>query len=275
MNLFKISPRIFLTMPMIILFVFLFVIPLSKLFWISLNENYSFSAYSYIFSQKVFGKVFLNTIIISIEASLITVVVCIPVSYFLIQISRKKAALFIGFLTLPFWMSVLVRSFSWIVLLQHEGVVIKLLNLTGFSSASLLYTRGSVLAGMVYIFVPYVILILYTSFNKVDKNLWFTGFSLGANKTEVFLKVFLPQVVSSIFLSAIYVFIISLGYFITPALLGGAKETTISMLIDIDMNQTLNWAQGAAISFLILGLILPIVFIGAILFNRKRFISHD
>lgn len=127
-----------------------------------------------------------------------------------------------------------------------------------------MYTRTSVILGMVYIFAPYAILILFNRFSKINQNIPITGHSLGASRFETFYLLIMPISINALFFCFLYVFILSMGYFITPALLGGGGELTISMMIDLDMNQTLNWQRGAAASFLLLFTLLPLI----ILFYR-------
>lgn len=258
-----------LVIPLILFFIFLFILPLIKLFWISLNQNGSIGAYQYVLSERVFRSVFLNTLILSIESSFIALVICFPIAYMLVNYSKRKSVGIIGFIMLPFWMSILIRSFAWTVILQKEGIVNQFLALVRISKLSLLYNRFSVLVGIIYVFIPYVVLILYNSFKKIDPLLINTGHSLGANKFENFYKIFLPQALNGIIFSILYVFIVSFGYFITPSLLGGAKDTTISMLVDMDMNQTMNWSQGAALSFLILLTILSILLLGVAFLKKE------
>jgi ABC-type spermidine/putrescine transport system permease subunit I len=266
----KSSTKAILILPLLSLFLILFVFPLGKLFWISLNNKGSFDAYRYILSEGFFRKIFLNTVSLSFETAAVSLIICLPLAYILVTARARLASLVLSLVMLPFWMSILVRSFAWTVLLQQHGVINDFLVKIGLARQDLLYNRFSVLIGMIYIFTPYVVLILYNSFRKVDQFLINTGFCLGANKFENLYKVFLPQVKSGIILAFLYVFIISFGYFITPALLGGAKETTISMFIDTDMNQTLNWTQGAALSFLIIAVIFPILAFGAIVMYKRN-----
>lgn len=257
-----------LIVPAIGAFFFLFVLPLSKLFWISLNKNGSLSRYSEILSKRVFIDVFVNTVNIAFVVALVTIVVCFPVAYSMRNYKGRKALLLLGLVMLPFWMSILVRSFAWVVVLQKEGILNRCMAFIGVGTQDLLYNRFSVVVGMVYVFIPYVILILYSSFKRVNVWILNTGRTLGTNSFENFYLLFLPQIKNALLFAFIYVFVISLGYFITPALLGGAKETTISMLIDTEMNQTLNWSRGAALSFLVLFVIIPLLAVAVIFFKK-------
>lgn len=260
-----------LSLPLIVFFVIFFIIPLLKLFLLSTGDNGGLDIYKGIFAKGVFTPVFLNTAEISFGVSLFALLISFPIAYIIFKRNDRYSFFMLGLIMVPFWMSILVRSFAWIVVLQKQGLINEVLRFFGTSPHSLLYNRFSVLVGMTYVFIPYVVLILYRNFHQTNKFLNNVALSLGANKFESFLRVFLPQTYSAIFFSFLYVFIVSFGYFVTPSLLGGAKETTISMLIDIDMNQTLNWPEGAALSFLILFAIFPIILFALTVTNKNKY----
>jgi putative spermidine/putrescine transport system permease protein len=155
---------------------------------------------------------------------------------------------------LPVWTSVLVRAYAWMVLLGRNGVANQLLLSTGLISdpIQLLYNRFSVYVGMVHYMLPYMILPLYTAMKRVDTRLVDAARSAGASRFNAFVLVFIPLTVSGIAAGSLLVFILSLGFYVTPALLGGPADVTFVMLIDRQVNESLNWELAAAMAIVLL-----------------------
>lgn len=263
--------RQLLALPFVGFFFIFFVIPIAELFWISLGEAFCLSAYREILSTPVFPTVLWNSFEISLQVAVLAVVLSIPIAQYMTKVGRKVLVLVFLSMVLPMWMSILVRSFSLIVLFQSDGIlnqVLSHLNLLG-GKMELLYNRSGVLIGMTYIFIPYATLMLYSGFRKVEQQREKIAATLGASRWEQIIYILVPQVKSVVLITFFYVLTVSLGYFITPALLGGAKETMVAMLIDIDINQTFNWQRGAAMSFMVLAIVMIIVICGYFVFNRE------
>lgn len=251
-------------LPVIFVLVF-FYYPLFGLLIESLktNNGIGLSNYYKLFQSDLYINVFFISLKISFTVSLIVLLLSYPVAYFLLSINKKIYEILIYIIILPFWTSILVRSFAWQIMLQKNGIINSFLLHLGLVNKplALSYSFFSVITGMVYIFIPYMVLILLNSFKNIDINLLQVGQTLGANRTASFLKIFLPLSKKGVAMGFTFVFLLSLGYFITPALLGGAKETMIAMIIDIQMNKLLDWGLGAAISFSLTFIIITIIII--------------
>jgi spermidine/putrescine transport system permease protein len=215
-------------------------------------------------------KVVLRSTFFAIETTVVCLLLGFPVAYWIAQMTPAKwrNLLLLGFI-LPLWTSSLLRTYAWMAILRPSGVlnsIIGLISLPSFSfennhltfawvqpSLNLLYTPWAVLIGMAYGYLPYMVLILYASIEKLDQRLLEASADLGAKPQETFWKVTIPQTLPGIAAGSILVFITSLGDFVDPELLGGASSMTISRLI---YNQFLgysrNWGFGSAVSMVLI-----------------------
>ena len=247
--------------------------PLATIFIKSIY-NGSFTAENYIrfFSESLYSKVLFSTL----KTGFIVVVVCLllgyPVAYTMTFVSARKRAFIMIAVLLPFWTSLLVRTYAWMILLQTKGVINKLLISLGIidEPLKLMYNSIGVVIGMSQVLLPYMILSMYSVMDSIDKNLIFASRSLGANSITTFVRVFLPLSLPGVASGTILVFIMAIGYFITPSLLGGQKDTMISQLIQTQISQMLNWGFGSAIAFTLLAVTLILLLISKTMFNTEK-----
>ncbi len=218
--------------------------------------------YLRVLQEPVYLEVMYRTAKMSLAVTIVCLALGYPFAYFLTTASQRVVNLAIGVVMMPFWTSILVRSYAWLVLLQREGIINKaLLELRLIARPlKLVYNLNGVICGISYIMLPYMILVLYASMRNVDLQLLVVARSLGATRLRAFYKIFVPLTAKGIMEGCSLVFILSFGYFITPALLGGREQTTFSMLIDIQMNQLLDWRFGATLSAVLLLVIMLLVF---------------
>lgn len=177
-----------------------------------------------------------------------------PVAYWIAQMSAKRwqNLLLLGFI-LPLWTSSLLRSYAWISILRPTGVLNSLLTSLGLPALDLLNRSGAVLIGMAYSFLPYMVLILYASLEKLDRKLLEAAADLGANPWQTFSRVTIPQTRAGIAAACLLVFISGLGDFIDPELLGGASSMTVARLIyNQFLGSTQNWGFGSALSMVLI-----------------------
>jgi ABC-type spermidine/putrescine transport system permease subunit I len=178
-----------------------------------------------------------------------------PVAYFLAEVrSQKICNLLMICVLLPFFTSILVRSYAWIVLLQSKGIINRFLLRIGLieKPLDLLYTEFSVLIGMVHILLPFMILPIYSVLKNIDRSLIRAARNLGATAIKGFAKVTFPLSLPGVGAGVMFVFILSLGFFITPALLGGPRTLMITTLIDQQINRLMNWDFAGAIVVMLL-----------------------
>jgi spermidine/putrescine transport system permease protein len=166
--------------------------------------------------------------------------------------------LLVFIVTIPFWTNILVRNYAWILLLRNDGVIDWMLARLGLTDQhiNVLYTPLATTIGLTYSFLPYMVLPIYVSLEKLDRRLIEAAFDLGANRWLAFRRVILPLSMPGVVGGAILVFVPGLGAFISPELLGGAKSMMIGSLIQQQFGQSRNWPFGAALSFVLLVLVL-------------------
>jgi putative spermidine/putrescine transport system permease protein len=212
-------------------------------------------------SQAVFLGVFGRTFVISGVVTLICAVLGYPVAYTLATLPPRLSGVLLIILLLPFWTSVLVRSTAWMVLLQDQGLVNQLLIRAGLAAhpLRLIYNRTGVFIAMTHVLLPYFVLPLYSVMKAIPSGSLRAAHSLGAHPAYAFWRVYLPQTMPGVTAGGLIVFMLALGYYITPALLGGAGDQMIGYFIAYYTNEALNWGMAAALSLILLCVTLGLV----------------
>lgn len=204
--------------------------------------------------QAVFETIFLRTFKISAVVALLCIALGYPVAFLLASLPQRAANPLLILVLLPFWTSALVRTAAWAVLLQTNGVVNNALQYIGLIDAplQLIYNRVGVYIAMTHVLLPFFILPLYGVMKGISPTAMRAASSLGARPLRAFWKVYLPQSLPGVAAGAIIVFTLALGYYVTPALVGGGADQMISASIAFYTNQSLNWGMAAALSLLLL-----------------------
>ena len=204
--------------------------------------------------QRAFGTILLRTFYISFVVTLFCLVLAYPLAWWLASLPARKANLLMILVLVPFWTSILVRVAAWIVLLQSEGLVNRGLMGTGLidSPLPLLFNRAGVVIAMVHILLPFMILPLYSVMKNVPATYIRAAVSLGSAPLSAFFRVYVPQTYPGISAGALLVFILSIGYYVTPALLGGADDQMLSYYIARYTNVEVNWGMACALGALLL-----------------------
>lgn len=204
--------------------------------------------------QAIFVDVFKRTFGVSAVVTLVCLVLAYPVAYLLATVPARIGNLLMILVLLPFWTSVLVRTTAWMVLLQREGIVNGILRRAGIISdpLQLIHNRTGVYIAMTYVLLPFMVLPLYGVMKGVSPVAVRAALSLGASPFAAFRRVYLPQTLPGITAGCLLVFILAIGYYITPALVGGADDQLISYFIAFYTNQTLNWGMAAALGLVLL-----------------------
>jgi len=211
-------------------------------------------------SAKIYLQLYSKTLRLALIITLSCLILGYPLAYFLANAPAKKSNMLMVFVLLPFWTSLLVRTTSWIALLQTNGVVNSFLMGVGITSEPLdmLYTEFSTIVAMTHILLPFMILPLYSVMKGIDPSYLRAALSMGARPIPAFFQVYLPNTLPGLSAGALLVFIISVGYYITPALVGGTDGQMISNIIAFHMQQSNNWGLAAALGTLLLILILTL-----------------
>ena len=247
-----------------------FVLPLAQLFRLSLGaRDGPLAAYREVLGSVVYQRVFLNTLVVAFVVTVVCLLLAYPTAFVLSRLRGGLRAVAFYCVLVPFWISLLVRTYAWILLLGTQGPVNAALVAVGLVSQPLplLFNSTGVLIGMVHVLLPYAILPIYAAMVKVDERLLLASDGLGASPGTTFRRVYLPLTLPGVTAAAVFVFLLGLGFFVTPALLGGLGNLMVATLIETLVNERLAWALAAAASFALLGTIL------ALLAVAVRFVS--
>jgi putative spermidine/putrescine transport system permease protein len=261
--------HLLMLVPAIVVLLALFVYPLLGIADRSVYKprvGYTLDYYAQIWRVPVYLTVLWRTFQTSALVTVLCLALGYPLAYLLATLRPRVARLLMIVVILPFFTSIIVRTYAWMVLLGRNGVVNQYLTWLGLTDAPLplLYNKGGVLIGMTYVLLPYMVLTVYSVMRGIDFAYIRAAHSLGASRWQAFRKVFLPLSLPGIAGGTLLVFILSLGFFITPALMGGPSDVMIAMLIEREVEFTLNWSFASALAVILLALTL----IGFIGYNR-------
>jgi ABC-type spermidine/putrescine transport system permease subunit I len=201
--------------------------------------------------------------------TVVSLLIAFPVAFALTRMSRTWRIAVFACVLLPLWISVLVRTFSWMLLLERNGPVNRFLVASGLTDhpLALLFNHTGVMIGMVHVLLPYSVLPIFAALVRIDPGLLRASEGLGASAFTTFRRVLLPLSLRGVATAATFTFLLALGFFVTPALLGGASSITLSMLIDSFVSERLNWPLASAASVVLLVAALAVVAIAG------RFVS--
>jgi spermidine/putrescine transport system permease protein len=275
------SPKFLLALPAWTWFILFFALPVGLVLVYSLGEQVSTfiqkpDVSPDVWSLNNFGEafdpaytpIFWRTLRIAITGTFICLLISLPFSYWLAtKVSPRWRGFLLGLVLVPFWTNFLVRTIGWQLILAPNGVVSDTLQDIGVMSTplALLYTQTGVQIGVVYNYLPLMILPLYVAFERIDPALREASKDLGANKVKTFLQVTLPLAMPGAIAGMLLVFIPLMGDYITPQLLGGAKGSMAGVLVAEQFLNTFNWSRGAAMAVIMIGFILGALVVFTIL----------
>ena len=249
------------------------MVPLVWVIAMSFDGDQAMAHYTAFFESTGYRASLANTFEIAITVTVLCIVLGFPFAWCMVHASKRVAGLLIASLMIPLWTSMLVRTYAWIILLNPYGVINQFLMGTGLTTdpLELVHNRFGVLIGMTQILLPFFVLPLYAVMRGFDGRLLRAAKSLGATPAKAFFTVFIPGIMPGLIAGSILVFIIGIGFFITPALLGGGSDRMISQLIEQQFSQTLNWGLGAAMATILLVSTIILLVVAALVTRpRKR-----
>jgi putative spermidine/putrescine transport system permease protein len=215
--------------------------------------------------KQIYVQLFVRTLKLSALITILCLTLGFPISYLLATLPPRSSNLLMILVLLPFWTSLLVRTTAWIALLQKEGVIndtlVALRLIDNENRFAMIHNATGTVVAMVHILLPFMVLPLYSVMKNIPPSYVRAARSLGATPFTAFMRVYLPNTVPGIGAGAILVFIIAIGYYITPALVGGVSGTLISNLIAHHMSSSLNWGLAAALGSVLLALVLALYFL--------------
>ncbi|SMG53602.1 ABC transporter permease subunit [Paraburkholderia susongensis] len=248
--------------PIVVLFAVFLIYPVGQLLLLSIHgkDGFTLAEYRRLFASSVYLDVLWVTLKISLLTTFFSVLSAYPVALFISTLTRDRKAKVLYWVLLSFWTSFLVRTFAWVVLLGRNGVINWALTHLGIidSPLSLLYNLPAVIVGMVHALMPLAILTMLSVMENIDRRLPTAASTLGARPGTVFWKIYFPLSLPGVASAGLMVFVTAIGFFITPTLLGGRRETMITQLIIDQVMQALNWGFAGAISVLLLVVVLAV-----------------
>jgi ABC-type spermidine/putrescine transport system permease subunit I len=239
-----------------------FVAPLIRLAVLSVSAPAGpLAAYRDLATVDVYRTVLRNTIVLALVVSAACLTIGFALALALTRLEAGWRATIFACVVLPLWISVLVRTFSWMLILERNGPLNRFLQALGIIDhpLSLLFAFPGVVIGMVHVLLPYAVLPVYAALTRIDPALLRASDGLGASRATTFRRVLLPLSARGLATAATFTFLLSLGFFVTPALLGGPSDTTIPMLIDSFVNERLDWPLAAAASMTLLAMTLAVI----------------
>ena len=262
-------------MHFLFLIFFLIIIPVGWLFYMSFigrDGSYSFENYERMVTQKSYIRIFLTTFKISFLTTLICALLGYPLTYFMSQLSRKWAGICMIGVLIPFWTSLLVRTYAWLVLLQRKGLINNIAIDLGFISEPIKFVHNTsgTLIGMAHIMLPFLILPLYANMRAIDKDCLKAAANLGATPTRAFWTVFFPLSIPGLLAGLLIVFVICLGFYVTPAVLGGGKVIMAAMKISSNIELYFSWGAASALGVVLLVVTMLILYIASKLVSMDQ-----
>ena len=257
-------------LPALILLFLFFLFPVVRMLGFSVEAG-TLDWYAKALGEGLYLQVFWNTFEIALLVTAICLLLGYPLGFMIATTTPLWATLGFIFVLLPLWTSVLVRTYAWMVLLGRNGVFNRWLIEAGVISdpLPLLHNFNGVLIGMVHVLLPYMVLPIYGAVRRLDPALVAAAEGLGASNWRIFWRIYLPLTLPGIFAGAVIVFVLSLGFYITPALLGGGKVMMVAVMIEQEVRQTLNWPFAAALSAVLLALTLGVYSVAQV-FTRQE-----
>jgi ABC-type spermidine/putrescine transport system permease subunit I len=263
-----------LSLPAVLLILVILLIPVGWLFYVSFigaDGQFSMENYERMIERKSYGRIFRTTFKVSLLTTGLCILIGYPLAYFMSQLPNKIANLCLITVLLPFWTSLLVRTYAWLVLLQKRGLI----NDWGISLGlwdeplKMVHNMSGTLIGMVHIMLPFLILPVYGAMKSMDRDFLKAASNLGASPVKAFWTVFFPLSSPGLFAGSLIVFVLCLGFYVTPAVLGGGKVIMVSMKIASNIELFVNWGAASA-----MGVILLLLTV-AVLWFASRFLKLE
>lgn len=260
---------VFFVLPLLIIAVFSFLTPglYGGVEWAFYHWNYGriFGWADGIMElyEPIYLRILLRSLTFAALTVIVTLILCYPVAFWVSRLPDRWRLAFLFLITLPFFSSLIVRLYAWLLILKPTGLfntVLLKLGLIG-QPLEILYTPTAVVLGMVYVMIPFMFLPLYASVDNLDRAQVEASLDLGANRVQTFVKVVVPQTLPGILGGAVIVFIPSVGNFIVPDVLGGAKGLMVGNLVEQQFLSSRNWPFGSALSMIIMAVVLTVLLI--------------
>lgn len=258
-----------LALPTLVWMGALFVLPMILMLALSFMERgtygqvvYQFTIDNYIrIFDPLYGLIFWDTLVVAVLTTVFSILCGYPLAYYISRLEKSKQQIWLLLVMIPFWINFLVRSYAWVIILRSQGVVNTILQSLGLidEPLTLLYNSGSVLVGMVYTLLPFMVLPIYVSLEQMDYRKLEAAYDLGATPWKAFWHVTLRMTKTGVVTGSILVFVSSIGMFVVPDVMGGAKSALIGNVIQNQFLSARDWPFGSALSIVLMLLSLLLI----------------
>jgi putative spermidine/putrescine transport system permease protein/spermidine/putrescine transport system permease protein len=254
-----------LAAPAVLIIVAIILIPVGWLFYLSFvggDGQLSLEHYQKMIQYKSYARVFMTTFQVSMLTTLICILIGYPLAYFLAQLPQRLAGFFMLAVLLPFWTSLLVRTYAWLVLLQRKGILNDFAIHIGLweTPIKLVHNMTGTLIGMAHIMLPFLVLPLYGAMRKIERDMMHAAANLGASPIHAFWKIFFPLSLSGLVAGSLIVFVLCLGFYVTPAVLGGGRVVMVATQITAILENQFDWGAASALGVVLLVATLVILY---------------
>lgn len=250
--------------PVLVLILTVFDWPLLQtMYWSILDEDtgrLTLAHFREFWESQAYLRIIWRTLRIALTVTVVTILLGYPLAYWATRLSSGARFVVLGLVVMTFWVSILVRTYAWIVVLGSSGLINRSLMGMGLTEkpVQFLYNEVGIVIGMVNVLLPFLVLPLYAAMVRVDPRLMQVAQTMGARPMRVFWQVFFPLTVGALVTSAILVFILALGFYITPAILGGGKVPLVANMMDLLINRVADWNMAAVVSVVLLAMTLSL-----------------
>jgi putative spermidine/putrescine transport system permease protein len=266
-----------LLVPAVALLLVFFVVPVGLILWRSFSEGDPtwHSTYDSILTESVTWRVLGRTLLMALTVTIVTLALGYPYAYLMTRVGRTWRGIMLALVLLPFWTSLMARTFAWYVLLQDNGQINKILGLVGLGPYSLIRTTTGVTIAMTQVLLPFMVLPLYSAMSRIDPRLVDAAISLGAPPRTAFRKVFLPLSQPGVIAGAAITAILALGFYITPKIIGSPRESVMAQLIDLQVSRLTDFGRAGALSLLLLIVTGLLIFLVSRVMNPAKALGLD
>ena len=249
-----------LTMPLLVCLAVGFIYPIVRLIKLSFSEGF-LATYGRILAEPLYLSVLFSTVTVALTVTIAGVLLGYPIAYAMACLNKRWAFVVAACVFIPLWTSILIRSYAWIVLLQRNGLVNSLLQTTGITEqpVKMLYTQGAVILAMTHVLLPFVILPIFSVLRTLPNDYVRAARNLVAGAASTFIRITLPLSLPGVFAGATICFVLALGFYITPALVGGPGSMLMPTLIGQQTTVVVDWPFAAALSTVLL--VMTLIFI--------------
>lgn len=269
---------VLLVAPLVLLLGWSFFLPIGRLLLTSVTQPApGLGHYRRLLVEPLYREVLLRTVWIALTCTVAALLLGYPVAMLMARPGRRAVRIATVCVMIPLWTSVLIRSYAWIMLLQRKGLINAMLRDVdpGIRPLTMLYSNGAVLVAMTHVLLPFMVLPIASALRGISPDLPRAALNLGAGRIRTFLAVVLPLSLPGVFAGCLLVFVMALGFYVTPALVGGPQTLMIATLISEQATTLLNWPFAGAISCVLLVLSLGLVVLFKRLLRLERVVAHD